>query len=93
MDLDINIFYVCSLHEFGSVADRGIKKHVSVDIQSGLVNKVAISPANLTDAKSICNSFICWSLHDSRYFFSWYNRFLPYLSVRFFGTSSSDDGA
>ena len=35
----------------------GFKKHVSVDIQSGLINKVAITPANLTDAggfKHVC---------------------------------------
>jgi len=31
----------------------GFKKHVSVDMQSGLINKVAITPANLTDAKGI----------------------------------------
>lgn len=33
------------------------KKHVSVDIQSGLINKVAITPANITDAqgfKHVC---------------------------------------
>lgn len=29
----------------------GYKKHVSVDMQSGLINKVAITPANVTDAK------------------------------------------
>lgn len=29
----------------------GYKKHVSVDIQSGLINKVAITPANVTDSK------------------------------------------
>ena len=29
----------------------GYKKHVSVDMQSGLINKVAITPGNLTDAK------------------------------------------
>jgi IS5 family transposase len=29
----------------------GFKKHVSVDMQSGLINKVAITEANLTDAK------------------------------------------
>ena len=29
----------------------GYKKHVSVDIQSGLINKVAVTPANVTDAK------------------------------------------
>lgn len=27
----------------------GYKKHVSVDMQSGLINKVAVTPANLTD--------------------------------------------
>ena len=35
----------------------GYKKHVSVDIQSGLINKVAITPANVTDAqgfKHVC---------------------------------------
>jgi IS5 family transposase len=31
----------------------GYKKHVSVDMQSGLINKVAITPANLTDAKGL----------------------------------------
>jgi transposase, IS5 family len=37
----------------------GYKKHVSVDMQSGLINKVAITPANLTDAqglKHVCPS-------------------------------------
>jgi len=29
----------------------GYKKHVSVDMQSGLINKVAVTPANLTDNK------------------------------------------
>ena len=29
----------------------GYKKHVSVDIQSGLINKVAVTPANVTDAR------------------------------------------
>src|SRR6185436_5025721 len=29
----------------------GYKKHVSVDMQSGLINKVAITPANVTDAR------------------------------------------
>jgi IS5 family transposase len=29
----------------------GYKKHVSVDMQSGLINKVAITPANVTDAQ------------------------------------------
>ncbi|WP_277360272.1 transposase [Rickettsia asembonensis] len=27
------------------------KKHVSVDIQSGMINKVAVTPANVTDSK------------------------------------------
>jgi IS5 family transposase len=31
----------------------GFKKHVSVDMQSGLINKVALTPANLTDAKGL----------------------------------------
>lgn len=30
----------------------GYKKHVSVDMQSGLINKVAVTPANVTDAKA-----------------------------------------
>lgn len=37
----------------------GYKKHVSVDMQSGLINKVAITPANVTDAqgfKHVCPS-------------------------------------
>ena len=37
----------------------GYKKHISVDMQSGLINKVAITPANLTDAqglKHVCPS-------------------------------------
>ena len=29
----------------------GFKKHVSVDIQSGLINKVSVTPANVTDAQ------------------------------------------
>ena len=29
----------------------GYKQHVSVDMQTGLINKIAITPANLTDAK------------------------------------------
>lgn len=29
----------------------GYKKHVSVDMQSGLINKIAITPANITDSK------------------------------------------
>lgn len=33
----------------------GYKKHVSVDIQSGMINKVAVTPANLTDAKGFKN--------------------------------------
>jgi len=35
----------------------GYKKHVSVDMQSGLINKVAITPANVTDSqgfKHVC---------------------------------------
>ena len=35
----------------------GYKKHVSVDMQSGLINKVAVTPANITDAngfKHVC---------------------------------------
>ena len=31
----------------------GYKKHASVDMQSGLINKVAITPANTTDAKGL----------------------------------------
>lgn len=31
----------------------GYKKHVSVDMQSGLINKVAITPANVTDAQGL----------------------------------------
>lgn len=37
----------------------GYKKHVSVDMQSGLINKVAITPANVIDAeglKHVCPS-------------------------------------
>lgn len=37
----------------GSKFWYGYKKHVSVDIQSGMINKVAVTPANLTDAKGI----------------------------------------
>jgi len=33
----------------------GYKKHASVDMQSGLINKVAITPANVTDAKGLKN--------------------------------------
>ncbi len=33
----------------------GYKKHVSVDMQSGLINKVAITPANVTDADGLEN--------------------------------------
>jgi IS5 family transposase len=33
----------------------GYKKHVSVDIQSGLINKVAVTPANVTDGKGFKN--------------------------------------
>ena len=31
----------------------GFKKHISVDMQSGLINKVALTPANITDAKGL----------------------------------------
>jgi len=31
----------------------GYKKHVSVDMQSGLINKVAVTAANMTDAKGL----------------------------------------
>jgi IS5 family transposase len=31
----------------------GFKKHISVDMQSGLINKVALTPANITDAKDL----------------------------------------
>ena len=31
----------------------GYKKHVSVDMQSGLINKVAVTPANVTDARGL----------------------------------------
>lgn len=37
----------------------GYKKHVSVDMQSGMINKVALTPANVTDAqgfKHVCPS-------------------------------------
>lgn len=33
----------------------GYKRHVSVDMQSGLINKVAVTPANTTDAKGLKN--------------------------------------
>ena len=33
----------------------GYKKHVSVDMQSGLINKVAITPANTTDSQGLKN--------------------------------------
>jgi len=35
----------------GSKFWYGYKKHVSVDMQSGLINKVAITPANVTDSQ------------------------------------------
>ena len=41
----------------GSKFWYGYKKHVSVDMQSGLINKVAVTPANVTDAqgfKHVC---------------------------------------
>ena len=37
----------------GSKFWYGYKKHVSVDIQSGLINKVAVTPANVTDARGV----------------------------------------
>lgn len=37
----------------GSKFWYGYKKHVSVDMQSGLINKVAVTPANITDAKGM----------------------------------------
>lgn len=33
----------------------GYKQHTSVDMQSGLINKVAITPANITDANGLAN--------------------------------------
>ena len=33
----------------------GYKRHISVDMQSGLINKVAVTPANVPDAKARCN--------------------------------------
>jgi len=33
----------------------GYKKHASVDMQSGLINKVAITPANVSDAEGLKN--------------------------------------
>jgi len=33
----------------------GYKKHVSVDMQSGLINKIAITPANVIDAEGLKN--------------------------------------
>jgi IS5 family transposase len=39
----------------GSKFWYGYKKHVSVDIQSGMINKVAITPANLTDAQGFAH--------------------------------------
>ena len=35
----------------------GYKKHVSVDMQTGLINKVAVTPANITDAQGL--SHVC----------------------------------
>ena len=31
----------------------GYKRHVSVDMSSGLINKIAVTPANITDAKAM----------------------------------------
>lgn len=33
----------------------GYKQHTSVDMQSGLINKIAITPANITDADGLSN--------------------------------------
>lgn len=33
----------------------GYKRHLSVDMQSGLINKVAVTPANTPDAKGLKN--------------------------------------
>jgi transposase, IS5 family len=33
----------------------GYKKHSSVDMQSGLINKVSVTPANVTDAQGFCH--------------------------------------
>ena len=33
----------------------GYKEHVSVDMQSGLINKVATTPANVPDAQGLCH--------------------------------------
>lgn len=33
----------------------GYKQHTSVDMQSGLINKIAITPANITDAKGLAH--------------------------------------
>jgi len=33
----------------------GYKKHIGVDMQSGLINKVAITPGNITDAQGLEN--------------------------------------
>ena len=35
----------------------GFKRHVSVDMQSGFINKVAVTPANVIDAKGL-NTFV-----------------------------------
>jgi len=31
----------------------GYKKHVSVDMQTGLINKIAVTPANVPDSKGL----------------------------------------
>lgn len=33
----------------------GYKEHVSVDMQSGLINKIAVTPANVTDAEGLAH--------------------------------------
>ena len=40
----------------------GYKKHLSVDMQSGLINKVAVTTANVPDAiadKHVCPNCLC----------------------------------
>jgi IS5 family transposase len=44
----------------GSKFWYGYKKHVSVDIQSGLINKVAITPANVIDARGVAHVLAKW---------------------------------
>ncbi len=39
----------------GSKFWYGYKKHVSVDMQSGLINKIAVTPANVTDSQGMAH--------------------------------------